>query len=231
METKGSLIEVPHTQEMMDRSSEALAAARAATIATREDYDRYGEYGKNLANVEKMIEAAFDGTEESPGPCALAHRTWKKLTDLRREALAPVVEAKRLLSVKLGTWWRTEEDRLDAERRKQEEMARKAEADRLRAEGASKREIEAVKSGKVDVPMPPPAAPIRTAGVAPKETWSAEVSDKMALVKAVAAGKVPLAALEPNMTYLNGQVRLLKKEFQVPGVKAVATAGTAFSRR
>ena len=60
--------------------------------------------------------------------------------------------------------------------------------------------------------------------------WSAEITDVLALVKAVAAGAVPLAALEPERLieahpWLNKQVTQLREEFIVPGVVAVQKTG------
>jgi hypothetical protein len=43
----------------------------------------------------------------------------------------------------------------------------------------------------------------------------------MALVKAVAAGTVPIQALEANTVFLNGQARMLKAALAYPGVKAI----------
>jgi hypothetical protein len=54
-------------------------------------------------------------------------------------------------------------------------------------------------------------------------TWSAEVVDLMALVKAVAEGRASLKCLSYDLTYLNGQARLEKADLKIDGVRAVPT--------
>lgn len=60
--------------------------------------------------------------------------------------------------------------------------------------------------------------------------WSAEITDVLALVKAVAAGLVPLAALEPDRLieshpWLNTAASQAREEFVMPGVQAVSKTG------
>lgn len=70
-----------------------------------------------------------------------------------------------------------------------------------------------------------PGAP----GLSIRATWSAEVTDLMELVKAVAKGKQPLSYLSPCLTALNLQAKSLKSELKIPGVKAIESKG--YSRR
>lgn len=85
---------------------------------------------------------------------------------------------------------------------------------------------EEVAAAPVVVPIPSRERP-KAAGVAMRTTWSAEVTDKMALIKAVAAGQVPPSVLDANMKVLNGMARSLKRELNYDGVKAVASKGIA----
>ena len=63
-----------------------------------------------------------------------------------------------------------------------------------------------------------------------RANWSFEVTDKMALVKAVAAGTVSHEAVEPNETYLRKRAQADKSTCQIPGVR-VWDAGTVVQRR
>jgi hypothetical protein len=54
--------------------------------------------------------------------------------------------------------------------------------------------------------------------------WHAEVTDLLELVRAVAEGTVPLAALLPNQEYLDGEAARLREGFAIPGVRAVEQA-------
>ena len=64
-------------------------------------------------------------------------------------------------------------------------------------------------------------------GISFRSTWSAEVTDFMALVKAVAKGKAHIDMLKPDMTKLNAAARSLKSVMDLPGVEAVEKNGIA----
>ena len=73
---------------------------------------------------------------------------------------------------------------------------------------------------------PPPvvrAAP-KVAGIAIRTTWHAEVVNLLELVRAVAAGKAPLALLLPNLPAINAQARSLKGEARIAGVRVFSKA-------
>lgn len=58
-------------------------------------------------------------------------------------------------------------------------------------------------------------------GVSRRSTYSAEIVDMLALVKAVAEGKQPIELLQPDMKVINGMARSLKHALDIPGVKVV----------
>jgi hypothetical protein len=68
---------------------------------------------------------------------------------------------------------------------------------------------------------------VKVAGISTRTTWSGEVTDKMALIKAVAEGRAPATLLDVNMPALNQMARALKGEMSYPGTKAVATQNIA----
>jgi hypothetical protein len=51
--------------------------------------------------------------------------------------------------------------------------------------------------------------------------WRAEVVDLMALVRAVASGTVPLAALQPNQPFLDQEAARDEQNLALPGVRPV----------
>ena len=75
-------------------------------------------------------------------------------------------------------------------------------------------------------PIIAPTTP-KIAGLSTRITYRAELTDKLALVKAVVAGLVPLNAVDPNMTFLNNQARVLKEDLIYPGVRVVQETGIA----
>ena len=101
-------------------------------------------------------------------------------------------------------------------------------------QGASQAELEAIVAEPLDVPPPvqvyvpppkfvpppPPPKPVSVAGETTRTTWKAEVQDVQKLIAAVAAGSVPIAVLEVNMTMLNKLVAVSKDQTNIPGVRA-----------
>ena len=84
--------------------------------------------------------------------------------------------------------------------------------------------------GQAATVAPPPAVsqePPKIAGISTRTTYSAEVTDLMALVKAVAAGAVPLVVLQADMKVLNAQAKALKEHLVYPGVKVVSSSSIA----
>jgi len=68
-------------------------------------------------------------------------------------------------------------------------------------------------------------------GISSRENWSAQVTDKAALVKAAAENPAYLAYLEPDMKSLNALARAQKNALAIPGVKAVNQAGLSVRGR
>lgn len=66
----------------------------------------------------------------------------------------------------------------------------------------------------------------REASVAVTKTWKGKVVSKMALVKAVAEGRLPLNILEPNMAAIQGLARQIKREQDVDGIQIWEDVGT-----
>lgn len=77
-----------------------------------------------------------------------------------------------------------------------------------------------VQARPVFVPAPPAPPPPVASGVSFRDTWTAEVTDLMALVQAVATGAQPITLLAPNLPALNQLARALKGAMNVPGVRA-----------
>jgi len=107
------------------------------------------------------------------------------------------------------------------EREKLERRAEKAE------QGGHTEKAEELRTVAESVPVPTVAAPTKAAGTSTRTIYSAEVVDKMALIRAVADGKAPDVVLVPDMKILNAQARTLKHALGYPGVNVVATKSLA----
>ena len=85
---------------------------------------------------------------------------------------------------------------------------------------------EAAQSAPILVDVAPVESEIASvAGTSMRSYYSAEVVDLLALVRAAAAGTIPLDAIQPNAVFLNAQARSLKTLMAYPGVRVTKRDG------
>lgn len=159
-----------------------------------------------------------------------AKRTHEVICEREHLVSDPIIaEETRLGTLLVSYDDEQERQRQLAEKRAQEE-AQLAEAQHYEAMGDAPA-MEATLDGQGLVQVRVPSSVPKVAGISYRETWAAEVTDLLALVKAVAIGKAPLAYLQANTVALHAAARSLKTELnQIAGVRAVVTK-TAIGRR
>lgn len=204
------------------KKDDIVAKVTSIEIVDGISYARAVEYAKGIKAVGKDIELFCEDGIKS------AHATWKTLLGARDEKLKPLQEAEKILKAKMVRFTeeedrkrRIEEARIREEMRKQEEELRLAQAAELEKEGRLEEAAQVIEE-----PVYTPAVTLprieQPKGVSYRETWSAQVTDLKALCRAVVEGRVPEAAITPNMTVLNQQARSLKTSLNWPGVKVVS---------
>lgn len=185
------------TLERVDTKAEELSGAivpvmeRAGAIVVS-DAVSFETAGNTVKELTGLEKQIKAFWEDDVTSALKLHRS---LVAKRDSMLVPVGEQKKSLTNGMKTW-------ADEQERARREAQEKA---------------ETMADGPVLVESNVPAG----FGTAIRKTWSAEVVDLMALVKAVASGKVPLTAIEANMTFLNGQARALKNLLAYDGVRAI----------
>lgn len=215
------------TQEIVAESTATLAVAQNFKVASAQQYIEAGEKLKGIKALMKKIDETFDPHIKR------AHEAHRALVDEKRSHQTPLQTAEALLKRAIVTYQLAEEQkRREAEARVQEEARKereKLEARAAKAAAAGKEEKAAAlatAASAVVAPIIMPTTP-KVAGISTRTTYRAEVVDKMELVKAVAAGTVPLLALDANATFLNQQARSMKESLSYPGVKVVQETGLA----
>lgn len=140
-----------------------VSQANEVVVTNLDDREHAGMFLNQINATIKAIEMEFDGSDETPGPVALAYRAWKSGVSLRDRALASFKAAKSIIDGKIKRFeYETEQKRI-AEARKAEAIARqKAEEERARAIAEAKKlgDREAVDNLK--------EAPISVVAAAPK---------------------------------------------------------------
>jgi len=114
-----------------------------------------------------------------------------------------------------------DEDKADEEARKEKEKLEQ-QAEKAEAKGKIEKAGELREQAQAHLaPIVSSAAP-KISGIASRETWKAEVTDKMAFVRHVVEARPDLIALVLiDQSGLNAQARSLKDALALPGVKAV----------
>lgn len=196
------------------------AKAQAATVVDTTSYQAAANLLLDIKGLRAEIQATF-------GPIVQkAHAAHKEAVAQRTRHEEPLKEAEKLIKARMGTWQRAEEQRareeaarLAAVARKHDEEARLREAEALEAAGEAEAAERVLDEPAPAPPPPPPTRVPQVKGIAGRDIWRFEVTDLMALVKAVAAGSVPLAAVEASTKALGQQARSLQKEMRWPGVR------------
>lgn len=189
---------VKESPELNKEASEIITTAEGYAVIFDDAHQAEAvEFQKRIKAAIKKADEFFDGDIKR------AHELHKSLCASKKKVTGDLEKAERILSPAIANYQLQKIAALEAEQKK---AAKQAE-----------------KKG-----LPPPAAraPDKLDGLSVAVTWSAEVTDLMALVKAVAAKKAPIEALQANPAFLNGEARKLKDNFNYPGCKAVSSAGT-----
>jgi len=208
-------------QETVKQASALLTMSAAyKTIATKEEHDMAVVDLKDIKAKAKQL------TEQRLGMTRPLDESKKQIMALFKRPLDALAEAERIIKGGVCGYLRKVEDerrRIEAEqqeraRKERERLAKQAEK---AAEKGQTERAEALQEQAENVTTPKVAKRPKGGGAYTSDRWSAEVTDKMELIRAVAAGTAPHTLLDINMVVLNKQAEVLKDAFCVPGAKAV----------
>lgn len=204
-----------------------LSIAREVKITSVVEY-------QGAASQLKTIKAKAKELEETrKGITSPMDEAKKRVMDFFRAPLQFLSDAEQIIKRGMIAYdleqekKRREEEALLRElaRKEQERLEKAADKKATKAEG--KGEIEKADEIRNNVPIIPmpilPAGTPKISGITKRTVWSGTVIDKMALIRAVAAGQAPASLLDINTTVLNQMARALRGEMAYPGVKAVET--------
>lgn len=147
----------------------------------------------------------------------------KNIMDIFKPQETKLAEAEKRIKSGVNAW------NIEQERRRQQEEARLRDAQQKAQAKLEERAASAREKGQdnkadailANIPPVPTviAASAPPAGIGSRVTWHAEVTDMLALVRAVAAGQAPISYLEANTVALNAAARSMKDTMPVAGVR------------
>ena len=211
----------------MELEQKALAVPDQAQALTVTDAVSYTAATDLLLSVKALLKEV----DETFNPIInKAYQTHREALAQQKRHKDPLLKAEAILKPRIAQYLYEQEQARLALERKAKDDAQLQEAVDAESRG-DQAGAEAAMNGQGIVNVSVPSSVPKTAGISTRELWSAEVTDFLALVNAVAAGQVPLACLLPNQAALNQQARALKQSMTYPGVKAIRTTTVAAGSR
>lgn len=198
--------------------------ALAITVVDQTSYDAICEVSKRAVALRKKITDEIIG----PGKTA-ADKSHKEWCALEKKLLALCAGAETISKAKIDVWENEQETirlreqyRLEAEARKRAEDELLAAALAAEDDGASLEEAQTI----LETPMPrtvvvAPKTFQRAQGISRSESWEAELTDKRAFVRWVAAHPEFIHLVDANIVALNQLAERQKTLMNIPGVMAV----------
>ncbi len=238
---------VDEQEAALARDAQAFVArARAFVVDSPESYAEAGQMIDALKTKKRDVVAWFAPMADAAHKAWLAITTRRAgvVTPLD-DALDSLAGKYAAYAREVRAQAEAERRRLEQEAREQEQARLKAEADELARIAAEQRQLAAqassaeeaqaltdeaeelqqtadatrVAAATVQTPVIQRPAPLAPGGPRVDPEWTFEVSDKLALVKAVAAGTVSLEAVEPSESYLRKRAKADKGTAAIPGVR------------
>ena len=215
-------------ENITSQTQDFNAKIDALAVSSQEEYHIAGEYYKLLADMERQIKDFFKPHKKN------VWKAYKALVEAEYDELIKVRTLKNKLSSLMLTFKRAfeleQEKKRLAEQKALEEIEKKKNAEiakELKAKGLADLAKE-IKNREVNVMVK--KEELKTDNLSTKKTYKANVIDKMALIKAIAEGRIPIMAVDVNMTFLNNQARMLKNELKYDGVEVVEESGITYRR-
>lgn len=220
--TAEAALKLVETEPVEQKALSIVDQAKAVKVTDAETYTAAGSLWKSIGDMIAEVKATFDPI------CDAAHKAHKAATEKRAKFLDPLTAAQKSVKRLMADYDAEQERIRQAEQRRLEEIARKAEEDRRLAEaiaaeeaakaaGATKEEAAQEAAAIIEEPVSvapvvvPKAVPKIQGGPVFQTRWSFEIVNE---------NLIPRQYLTPDMTKIGGVVRALKAQANIPGVRA-----------
>lgn len=231
MTTQNVTAEKPQTALSEDVLHNDINGLTLVEVKDAASFEQASRVMKLIVDVEKKVKDYWGPIKDS------AHKTWKGLVAKESEMLDPLAAAKDKQRLSAKTWADEEERKRKAEEARLQEIARKQAEDAALAAAAEAEAsgdtatAEQIIQAPVEVPQvtAPRSVPSGHGRLLTKYysaelvgvTEDAKLASLKLLVTAIAAGKVPLHAVQLNNSFANGQAKQFKTTAALnwPGVQ------------
>ena len=205
--------------DKIDRYELITDRLKTAHIDTADSFTQTEKLVTLIAADQKALVDFFEPS------ISFAHQLHKDLLAARNKPGKRLEACRKTANGEMNRWGqKLEAERqrhqreLDAAvRQEKEELEALASQNRARGRVAAARELQA--TADITIAAQIPEAKAATMFSTGRKNWKIRVTDKMALIKAVAAGTVPEEALEVNESWLRKQA-IQRDGLKYPGVQA-----------
>ncbi len=195
-----------------------IRAARDMVVVDELSYQQAMALASECGRRSKKVEAEFAEAKEK------THAAWKAVTTLIASFTKPLDEARSMLNKKSTRWYDAEMARRKAEAERVRKEKEKADEDeRLRlaeelAKNGNTKLADAVLEETTYVAPEPVEVPA-AAGSTRVAKWTFEVTDIMALLRAIVDGKEQASLIQLNTVLLGQMARQQKEAAKVTGIR------------
>lgn len=198
-------------QEVSTKALTVIEQANAVTITDSQGYMAAGELWKAIKALKDQVVDTFKPIIDK------AHAAHKEALAQKAKIFDPLDTASRTVKSLMEKYDREQEAIRQAEERRLQEIARKAEEDRKLQEAlameatGNKEEAQVIINEEVYVPpvIVPKAVPKMSGGPVYRTIWDFEIINE---------ALIPRQYLIPDLVKIGGVARALKKEAKIPGV-------------
>lgn len=214
-------LKLVETTEVETKAMTIVDQAKAVKVTDSQTYTAAGMLWKTIGDMIKEVKDTFDPI------CDAAHRAHKAAVEKRSKYLDPLTTAQKSVKGLMSAWDAEQERIRQAEQRRLEEIARKeaeeqalleaiAAEEEAKRNGATKEEAAQEATAIMEEPVYvapvviPKAVPKMQGGPIYRTIWKARiVNDSL----------IPRQYLSVDMVKINGVVRSLKGQTNIPGVE------------
>ena len=211
----------PEAQAQAKAAEQTLEIAKSYTIDSQEMMTLAADELQSIKAKLKSLDEQEKAITRPMNDALKAARDWFRAP---KQFLS---DAEAILKRAMLTYQGEQEKKRRAAEAAAQEIARK-ERERLAKQAAKAAEkgqtekAEALETAAATVVTPIVPKYEKPAGISTRENWKAEITDKMELIQAVAAGTLPHEYLIVDMKILNAQAKALKTAFNIAGARAVS---------
>lgn len=209
------------TIEHLDSQSLSIVErAKIVIIRNNSQYLEACELVKTIKALRAEVNATFDPI------VAKAYSAHKESVAQKKKHDTPLALAEDMVKTRMAAWLaeqerlrREEELRLQKQAQEEEERRQLENAVILDELGETAEANRLLEETAKAAPIVLPKFTPKVNGISMTARYSAEVTNLMELVQAVASGRAPIQCLEANQVFLNRQAVAMRQALSYPGVR------------